>query len=119
MKDDKEKDYYEILEVDKNATVEEIKSAYRKLAKKYHPDLNKNDRNAKNKFIELQKAYETLKDPKKRKQYDTFGHSARNIDWSDFVWRNNDVDLQEFLRSIFSLSPRQKERSEPPFGLYI
>ncbi len=119
MKDKKEKDYYEILEVDKNATVDEIKSAYRKLAKKFHPDLNKNDHDAKNKFIELQEAYETLKDPKKRKEYDTLGHNAKNIDWSDFVWRNKDVDIQEFLRSIFSRAPKERTRSEPPFGLYI
>ena len=69
------KDYYEVLGVAKNASQEEIKSAFRKLAKKYHPDICKED-NAEEKFKEVQEAYSVLSDEGKRKQYDQFGHAA-------------------------------------------
>jgi len=67
------KDYYAVLGVSKSATEDEIKKAYRKGALKYHPDKNKGDKQSEAKFKELNEAYETLKDSKKRKQYDTFG----------------------------------------------
>jgi molecular chaperone DnaJ len=71
-----EKDYYKILGVERGASPEEMKKAYRKLALKYHPDQNKDDHEAEEKFKELNEAYDVLKDPQKRAAYDHFGASA-------------------------------------------
>ena len=70
------RDYYEVLGVAKNASDAELKKAYRKLAKKYHPDVNPGDKEAEAKFKEATEAYGILSDPDKRKQYDQFGHAA-------------------------------------------
>ncbi|MBQ8304702.1 MAG: molecular chaperone DnaJ [Blautia sp.] len=70
------RDYYEVLGVDKNADDAALKSAYRKLAKKYHPDVNPGDKDAEAKFKEATEAYGVLSDPDKRRQYDQFGHAA-------------------------------------------
>lgn len=69
------RDYYEVLGVDKNASADDIKKAYRKLAVKYHPDKNPGDKAAEEKFIEAAEAYEVLSDPEKRQKYDQFGHN--------------------------------------------
>jgi molecular chaperone DnaJ len=68
-----DKDYYKILEVDRKASSIEIKKAYRKLARKYHPDLNPGDKTSEAKFKEIQEAYSVLSNPKKKSQYDQFG----------------------------------------------
>lgn len=70
------RDYYEVLGISKTATADEIKSAYRKLAKKYHPDLNPGDKAAEEKFKEVNEAYEILSDADKRARYDQFGHAG-------------------------------------------
>jgi len=70
------RDYYEVLGVEKNASEDDLKKAYRQLAKKYHPDMNPGDQNAAEKFKEASEAYSVLSDPKKRQQYDQFGHAA-------------------------------------------
>src|SRR5262245_65819810 len=74
--DTEKRDYYEVLEVDRTATDEQIKRAYRKLAVKFHPDKNPNDAHAEEKFKELDEAYDVLIDPDKRAAYDRFGHAA-------------------------------------------
>ena len=70
------RDYYEVLGVDRNADDATLKKAYRKLAKKYHPDMNPGDKEAEAKFKEATEAYGVLSDPDKRRQYDQFGHAA-------------------------------------------
>ena len=70
------RDYYEVLGIAKTASADEIKSAYLKLAKKYHPDLNPGDKEAEEKFKEVGEAYEILSDQQKRARYDQFGHAG-------------------------------------------
>lgn len=70
------RDYYEVLGVDKNASDDEIKKAYRKMAKKYHPDLNPGDKTAEANFKEVNEAYEVLSDKNKKARYDQFGHAG-------------------------------------------
>ena len=70
------RDYYDVLGIDRNADEKTIKKAYRKLAKKYHPDTNAGNADAADKFKEVNEAYDVLSDPKKKKMYDQFGHAA-------------------------------------------
>ena len=77
------RDYYEVLGIDKDASKEEIKKAYRKLARKYHPDVNK-ETDAEDKFKEVKEAYEVLRDDQKRAQYDQFGHAGAEQGFGGF-----------------------------------
>ncbi len=107
------KDYYKILEVDKSASKDDIKKSYRRLAKKYHPDLHPDDKNAQDKFKELNEAYEVLGDEKKKQQYDTFGSSynfsgGQNFDPSQYGFGNSytyttsgDGDFSDFFNMFF------------------
>jgi molecular chaperone DnaJ len=70
------RDLYEVLELQKGASAEEIKKAYRRLAKKYHPDLNPGNKDAERKMKEVNAAYEVLSDPEKKQKYDQFGHAG-------------------------------------------
>ena len=99
------RDYYEVLGVDKNASEAEIKSAFRRLAKKYHPDVSKEE-NAAEKFKEAQEAYAVLSDQERRKQYDQFGHAAFDSNgagsaggFSGFDF--NDFDFGDIFDNIF------------------
>ncbi|AKL98155.1 molecular chaperone DnaJ [Endomicrobium proavitum] len=78
------RDYYEILGVQKSAAADEIKSAYRKLALKYHPDKNQGNKEAEEKFKEINEAYEVLSDAQKKQQYDQFGHDASGMGGNPF-----------------------------------
>lgn len=106
------RDYYKILGVNKTTSVEEIKKAYRKLARKYHPDVNPNDKEAEEQFKEINEAYEVLTDPDKRAKYDRLGSSwnayQRNGGGGGFDWgqwasgargSGDYVDLNDILKN--------------------
>ena len=111
------RDYYEVLGVGRNASAAEIKKAYRKLAKKYHPDTNPNDKQAEEKFKEVSEAYDVLGDEEKRKMYDQFGHAAfseggaGNYGYSqnngngyrEFHFHSGDgnMDMDDFFSNLF------------------
>src|SRR6185436_7618749 len=109
-------DYYKALGVDKNATQEDIKKAYRKLARKHHPDLNPNDKEAHKKFQQLNEANEVLSDPEKRKKYDQYGKDWQHAEqfekqrgtqqeWSQFRgeprFEGDEGDFSSFFESLF------------------
>lgn len=114
----KYKDYYDILGVKKDTSQQDIKKAYRKLAKKYHPDMNKNNKEAEEKFKEINEAFEVLGDEEKRKKYDTFGqsgnfHQGMDFDPSQFGFGNfgggrtytystGGADFSDFFNMFFS-----------------
>lgn len=123
------KDYYEILGVSRDATPEEIKKAYRRLALKYHPDRNPS-REAEEKFKEISEAYAVLSDPEKRRQYDMFGHAGiegnysyedlfRNVDFSE-IFRDLGFDFSfgfdDFISSFFGFGRQRRREAAPQKG---
>jgi molecular chaperone DnaJ len=111
---------YETLGVAKNASQEEIKKAYRKLARQYHPDKNPGDKEAEERFKELQGAYDVLSDTEKRKQYDTFGSTNGRARPGGFTWSategfdfGNLGDLGDILGGFFGGGPGGGGRAEP------
>jgi curved DNA-binding protein len=92
-------DYYKVLGLQKSASPEEIKKAYRKMALKYHPDRNKDDKAAEDKFKEVNEAYAVLSDSEKRKQYDTFGSTGFQKRYSkEDIYKNSDIS--DILREM-------------------
>ena len=93
------RDYYEVLDVNRGADADEIKKAYRKLAIQFHPDKNPDDKEAEDKFREATEAYEVLRDPQKRQQYDRFGHAGLEGMGSNFGGFG--VNVEEVFNEVF------------------
>ncbi len=123
------KDYYEVLGTTRNATKEEIAKSYKKLARKYHPDLNQNNPEAEEKFKEVNEAYEVLKDEEKRKMYDQLGHNWKHgqqfngghggFDYSQFsgFGGQNAHGFSDFFETIFGQQGRSSTGySADPFA---
>ena len=114
-------DYYNILSVDKKASEEDIKKAYRKLARKLHPDLNPNDKEANKKFQQINEANEVLSDPEKRKKYDQYGKDWQHADQFDqqrqqqrqqggqHFGGDSDGDFSNFFESMFGGGGRSRQ----------
>jgi len=111
-------DYYKTLGIDKSATEEEIKKTYRKLARKYHPDLNPNDKEANKKFQQINEANEVLSDPEKRKKYDAYGENWQHAEqfeqakqsrsqasqnWQEYTYSGSHDEgaFSDFFESLF------------------
>jgi len=108
------RDYYDVLGINKSSSDQEIKGAYRKLAKKYHPDVSTED-NAEAKFKEVQEAYEVLSDSSKRSQYDQFGHQANNGQgFSSQGFGGFDFDINDIFSSFFGGGGGNQRASNRP-----
>ncbi|MCF4100496.1 J domain-containing protein [Gillisia sp. M10.2A] len=103
-------DYYKILELDKSASQADIKKAYRKLARKYHPDLNPNDKSAQAKFQQINEANEVLSDPEKRKKYDQYGK-----DWQHAEQFEKAKQQQQYSGGSFNRGGRQQQQYSGSF----
>jgi molecular chaperone DnaJ len=120
------RDYYEVLGVAKNASPDEIKRSYRRMAMKYHPDKNPNDKEAETKFKECAEAYEVLSNPEKRQRYDQFGHEGlrgmgmrdyAHMRWQDIGSIFEDIfGFDDFFGDIFGARGRRTRRAGPARG---
>ncbi len=111
------KDYYEILGISRDAEQEEIKKAYRKLTRQYHPDRNPDDPQASDKFKEITEAYKVLSDPHKRAQYDRYGHSGmEGADFGDFGDFSQDFSGFEDIFDMFFGGRRTRTSRRPRRG---
>lgn len=121
---EEKRDYYEVLGVAKDASLDDIKKAYRKLAMKYHPDRNPGDKEAADKFKEASEAYEVLKDPEKRERYNRFGHAGTDFGPGGFDFSRDftgAADFSDILGSLFggafgSFFGGGRERRRDPNG---
>lgn len=105
-----EKDYYKTLNVSKDASQDDIKKAYRKLARKYHPDLNPGDKTAEEKFKEINEAYAVLSDPQKRAEYDRGGRTFENFEgFKDFDFRES-FNFRDIFSNIFDTESKTEPR---------
>ncbi|NGY84267.1 molecular chaperone DnaJ [Bacillus megaterium] len=112
------RDYYEVLGISKSATKDEIKKAYRKLSKQYHPDINKAE-DAADKFKEVKEAYEVLSDDQKKAQYDQFGHTDPNQGFGGFGGGGSDFGgfgFEDIFSSIFGGGGRRRDPNAPRQG---
>ena len=112
------RDYYEVLGINKSASADQIKSAYRKLAVKYHPDKNKGDKASEEKFKEASEAYHVLSNAERKQNYDNFGHAAfenggggsrggfGNFDFQDHF----QIFLRIFLVKVLEVEEKQENR---------
>ena len=118
------RDYYEVLGANKSASAEDIKRAYRRMAMKYHPDKNPDNKEAESKFKECAEAYEVLSDSEKRQRYDQFGHEGlRGVgmrDYSHMKWQDvgsifEDLfGLDDFFGDVFGSRGRRSGRRTGP-----
>lgn len=109
------RDYYEVLGVSKDASKDEIKKAYRKLAKKYHPDVSQEE-NASEKFKEAQEAYEVLSDQQKKAQYDQFGHAGPNQGFGGFGGAEDFGGFGDIFDMFFGGGGRRRDPNAPRKG---
>lgn len=114
------RDYYEVLGVQKGAAEDEIKKAYRQMAKKYHPDLHPGDKDAEAKFKEVNEAYEVLSDSQKRARYDQFGHAGTDPNFGAGGgyggWGAQDFDFGDIFSSFFGGGGRRSNPNAPRQG---